>query len=74
MRLYEVKAFVEDFHSWFIDQTVQRGENAQSDDALILVHGACCVAAYYILLYIPYGTQERNWADTRKNGASDIGE
>ncbi|KAF4086846.1 hypothetical protein AMELA_G00089030 [Ameiurus melas] len=24
VRLYEVKAFVEDFHSWFIDQTVQR--------------------------------------------------
>lgn len=25
--LYEVKAFTEDYHSWFIGQTVQRGEN-----------------------------------------------
>lgn len=25
VQLYEVKAFDEDFHSWFIGQTVQRG-------------------------------------------------
>lgn len=39
VRVYEVKAFVEDFHSWFIDQTVQRGEHAQSDNSLILIDG-----------------------------------
>lgn len=25
VQLYEVKAFEEDFHSWFVGQTVQRG-------------------------------------------------
>lgn len=26
IHLFEVKAFEEDFHSWFVGQTVQRGQ------------------------------------------------
>lgn len=65
VRLYEVKAFVEDFHSWFIDQTVQSGENTCSDDSLILIDP---VIVFFVLIQYP----GLKWANTSKKMVNRI--
>lgn len=43
VQLFEVKAFEEDFHSWFVGQTVQKGNTNKlvTTQMLRLAHRGC---------------------------------